>query len=65
MLRSDVNALNELLSPESFSTNHRSQIMTKKDDLFAHISGILNLAEILTSDERIPRIQLFSETISQ
>ncbi len=36
MLASDVNALDDLLSPELIFTNHLGQVMGKQDDLAAH-----------------------------
>ncbi len=53
MLRSDVDALDELLSSELVFTNHLGQIMSKDDDLNAHKSGLLKLNEIILSDNKI------------
>jgi phosphoribosylformylglycinamidine (FGAM) synthase-like enzyme len=53
MLRSDVNALNELLAPELVFTNHLGQVLTKQDDLEAHRSGTLEVKVLTPSDEHI------------
>lgn len=53
MLRSDVKMLDELLAPELVFTNHLGQILTKQDDLSAHQSGILQIEELIPSDEHI------------
>ena len=53
MLNSDVNALNELLAPELVYTNHLGQVLTKKDDLAAHESGMLEIKVLTPSDHHI------------
>ncbi len=50
MLQSDVHVLDELLGPKLIFTNHLGKIMTKKDDLEAHQSGMLSI-EVLTLTE--------------
>ena len=53
MLHSDISVLNEILSSELVFTNHLGQIMTKKDDLNSHKSGMLKIREIILSDRKI------------
>jgi ketosteroid isomerase-like protein len=53
MLNSDVNSLDELLASELVFTNHLGRLMSKQDDLQAHRSGMLKIAEIALSDQKI------------
>lgn len=53
MLASDVNALDELLSPELIFTNHLGQVMGKQDDLAAHKSGLVEISELTPSERQI------------
>lgn len=56
MLRSDANALNELLAPELIFTNHLGQVLTKQDDLVAHQSGTLKVKVLTPSEQHIQLI---------
>ena len=53
MLRSEVSALDELLAPELIFTNHLGQVLTKKDDLESHHSGILRVEALTPSEEHV------------
>ena len=53
MLNSDTNVLDKLLSDDLIFTNHLGHLMTKKDDLEAHKSGILNIETLIPSEENI------------
>jgi len=53
MLRSEVSALDELLAPELIFTNHLGQVLTKKDDLESHHSGILKVEALTPSEEHV------------
>lgn len=53
MLKSDVQALDQLLADDLLFTNHFGQVMLKKDDLKAHGSGFIKIKSIDQSDERI------------
>lgn len=53
MLESDVSTLNELLATELIFTNHLGQLLTKKDDLDAHQSGILNVELLIPTEQQI------------
>jgi ketosteroid isomerase-like protein len=53
MLRSDVDALDELLAPELLFTNHLGQLLSKKDDLEAHKSGLLKVNELSPSEQQM------------
>jgi len=53
MLQSDISILDKLLSPELVFTNHLGQLMTKDDDLNAHLSGALNITTITLSDQKV------------
>ena len=53
MLDSDVNALEELLSPELIFTNHLGQVLGKQDDLAAHQSGKFKIETLTPCDRRI------------
>lgn len=53
MLRSDVEALDELLAPELIFTNHLGQLFSKEDDLSAHRTGIIKIESITLLEENI------------
>jgi hypothetical protein len=53
MLLSDVSALDELLGPELLFTNHLGQLLSKKDDLEAHRSGVLKVNELTPSEQHV------------
>ena len=53
MLCSDVNVLNELISPELIFTTHLGQRIGKHDDLAFHKSGALQLKEFVASQQKI------------
>ncbi len=53
MLSSDVSALDELLAPELIFTNHFGQLLSKKDDLEAHKSGLLRVKELNPSEQHV------------
>lgn len=53
MLDSDVDALDALLDPRLLFTNHMGQLMTKDDDLAAHRSGRLCIAQLTSSDPQV------------
>ena len=55
MLRSDVQALDELLAEDLVFTNHLGQVLGKRDDLDAHRSGIVTIRELIPS-ERVLRV---------
>jgi len=53
MLASDVDTLDGLLAPELMFTNHLGQLLRKQDDLAAHRSGMLKLAQLLPSERQV------------
>ncbi len=53
MLRSDTGVLNELIAPELMFTNHLGQFVRKQDDLDFHKSGVLQLKELVPSEQHI------------
>ena len=53
MLDSDVEALDELLDDRLVFTNHVGQRMTKRMDLDAHRSGIVDIESIRRSDQSV------------
>ncbi len=53
MLHSDVQVLDELLSPDLIFTMHTGQVIGKQDDLATHRSGVLKFKEIACSDLRL------------
>ena len=53
MLRSDVSALDELLSPELLFTDHIGQLLGKENDLASHRSGMLKVEELKPSEQHI------------
>lgn len=59
MLKSDIKALDKLLSSELIFTNHLGQRMTKQDDLEAHRSGMLKIEEITLSE---PQLRITDDT---
>lgn len=60
MLRSDVGVLDKLIAPELLFTNHLGQFVTKQDDLAFHRSGVLQLKELLPSEQQIQHKPGFS-----
>ena len=53
MLTSDVSILDELLAPELIFTNHLGQLLGKKDDLEAYMSGLLKVEQLTPSERQI------------
>lgn len=53
MLHSDVRALDELIAPELYFTNHSGQVVNKEQDLAFHQSGILLLTELVPAEQHI------------
>ena len=53
MLKSNVQALDQLLADDLLFTNHLGRVMSKKDDLKAHGSGFIKIKSIDQSEERI------------
>lgn len=53
MIRSDVEVLDELLSPDLIFTNHQGQLFTKQDDLEAHRSRIIKIQSITPLEQTI------------
>jgi ketosteroid isomerase-like protein len=53
MLRSDVEALDELLSEDLIFTNHQGQLFSKQDDLEAHRSRIIKIQSITPLEQNI------------
>lgn len=53
MLESDTVSLDKLLSSNLIFTNHLGQILSKKDDLEAHKSGLLHISNISVEDQQI------------
>lgn len=60
MLLSDVDALNELISPELVFTNHLGQRVSKQQDLATHRAGALRLKELIPSEQHIQINQGFA-----
>ena len=58
MLQADISVLDELIAPELLFTNHRGQIIGKKEDLAAYQSGVLRWQELIPSEQLI---QLYHE----
>jgi hypothetical protein len=52
MLGSDVDALDELISPNLIFTTHLGSVITKEDDLAIHRSGTLKFQAIELSEQR-------------
>ena len=53
MLDSDVEALDELLSPELVFTSHLGTVLGKQDDLAAHRSGLVKISTLTTSEQTL------------
>ena len=53
MASSDVEVLDELLSPSLIFTNHLGQVITKSDDLEGHKKGDLIIENLKLSDQQI------------
>jgi ketosteroid isomerase-like protein len=53
MLRSDVNALDELLAPDLIFTNHLGQLLGKQDDLAAYRSSLIKIEDLKPSEWHI------------
>jgi len=53
MLDSDVAALDGLLASELVFTSHLGQVFGKQADLDAHESGLVKVAELTPSDQRV------------
>jgi ketosteroid isomerase-like protein len=53
MLRSDVNALDELIAPELVFTSHLGQVFSKWEDLAAHQTGVLRFTELTPSEQHV------------
>lgn len=51
MLNSDIASLDNLLDMDLVFTTHTGQLLTKRQDLDAHQSGMINIEEINNSDE--------------
>ncbi len=51
MLSSDVDALDELLSPGLIFTNHLGQVISKQNDLEAHRKGDFKINKLSLSDQ--------------
>src|SRR5688572_26197811 len=52
-LHSDVQALDELISPDLLFTGHVGQLVTKEDDLAFHRAGVLRLTESTVLEQHI------------
>lgn len=59
IVRSDVEALDQLLHDELVFVNHLGMIVSKKDDLAPHISGDLKITTIEVSDQHV---RFFADT---
>ena len=53
MLTCDVSRLDELLAAELIFTNHLGQLLGKKDDLEAYMSGLLKVEQLISSERQI------------
>ena len=53
MLTSDVELLDQLLSPDLIFTNHLGHVLSKKDDLNAHASGLLKIENIEVLQQQV------------
>lgn len=53
MLESNIEVLDQLLSPNLVFTNHLGQVLGKQDDLNAHKSGLLHISEVTVSHQDI------------
>jgi hypothetical protein len=53
MLNSDIKELDELISPDLLFTNHLGVLMSKEDDLSAHLSKAVVLKSLNLSESRV------------
>jgi len=53
MMRSDVQILDELIAPELHFTDHTGQVVNKEQDLAFHQSRVLQLTELVPSEQHI------------
>jgi ketosteroid isomerase-like protein len=53
MLASDVKVLDELLAPEIIITSHLGELLSKQDDLTAHLSGVFKIDKLNPSEQHI------------
>jgi hypothetical protein len=53
MLKSDVAALDSMLSPDLMFTNHVGQVLGKAEDLNAHRAGLVKLDSLVLTDSRV------------
>lgn len=53
MLSSDIEALDELISSDLMFTNHLGQVLSKQDDLTAHLSGMLRFHTLEPSETQM------------
>lgn len=53
MLHSDVEALEQMLSPRVIFTDHLGQLVEKEQDLAGHKSGALQLSSLSASEQQI------------
>jgi ketosteroid isomerase-like protein len=60
MLAGDVEALDRLLADDLVFTNQVGQCFTKADDLAAHSSGRLRIAQLDISDQRVRPAETFA-----
>ncbi|MDO6708607.1 nuclear transport factor 2 family protein [Photobacterium sp. 1_MG-2023] len=60
MLSSDTDQLSVLLAEDLIFTNHLGQRLTRDHDLSAHISGLVSIDSIETSEELIRQIGTFA-----
>ena len=63
MLRSDLEVLDELISPDLIFTNHMGQVFSKHDDLDMHRSGALKLYTLEPSENRYKVYEQFAVTL--
>ncbi|MEE3715844.1 nuclear transport factor 2 family protein [Tumidithrix elongata RA019] len=57
MIRSDVEALNELISSELLFTDFLGQLVTKQQDLDAHASGAIKIDDIALTELQVLPVQ--------
>ena len=60
MLHSDVGVLDELIALDLIFTNHLGQLVSKRDDLAFHQSGVLKLKKFSPSEQHIQVHQGFA-----
>ena len=53
LLQSDVSVLNELLADDLIFTNHLGHILSKQDDLEAHLTNRLKINELTLSEQKV------------